>query len=148
MEPKGSSPHSRQPAACSYPELDLCSPCPHTSPPKLILILFSHLRLCLKVVSFPQVTPPNPVFSSRLPIRATYPTHFMRNTNHKALCYVVFSTSLLPHPSWAQLSSSATYSRKLSAYIPTSMRATKFHTHAKKNWQDYTSGYLNLYIFR
>jgi hypothetical protein len=28
---------------------------------------------------------------------------------------------LLPHPSWAQISSSAPYSRKPSAYIPPSM---------------------------
>ena len=60
----------------------------------------------------------------------------MRNTQHKALCYVVFSTPLLPHPSWAQISSSAPYSRKPSAYIPSSMWATKFHTHTK-NRQNY-----------
>jgi hypothetical protein len=30
----------------------------------------------------------------------------VRSTEHKALCYAVFSTPLLPHPSWAQISSS------------------------------------------
>jgi hypothetical protein len=42
-------------------------------------------------------------------------------TEHKAPCYAVFSTPLLPHPSRAQISSSALYSRKPSAYIPRSM---------------------------
>jgi hypothetical protein len=36
-------------------------------------------------------------------------------------CYAVFSTPLLPHPSWPQISSSAPYSRKPSAYIPPSL---------------------------
>jgi hypothetical protein len=42
---------------------------------------------------------------------------------YRALCYVVFSTPLLPHPSWAQIASSAPYSRKPSAYIPPSIVA-------------------------
>jgi hypothetical protein len=45
---------------------------------------------------------------------------------------VVFSTPLLPRPSYAQVSSSAHYSRKLSAYIPPSVWVTKFHTHIKQ----------------
>jgi hypothetical protein len=31
--------------------------------------------------------------------------HLVRSTEHKALCYAVFSTPLLPHPSRAQISS-------------------------------------------
>ena len=55
--------------------------------------------------------------------------YLVRSTNHKASHYVVFSSPLLPRPSWTQISSSAPYSRKSSAYIPASLRATKFHTH-------------------
>jgi hypothetical protein len=50
----------------------------------------------------------------------------------KLLFNVVFSTPLLPHPSWAQIYSSALYSRKPSDYIPPSMWVTKFHTHIKQ----------------
>jgi hypothetical protein len=53
--------------------------------------------------------------------------YLVRSTEHKSLCYAVFSTPLLPHPSRAQISSSALYSRKPSAYIPPSMWATNFH---------------------
>jgi hypothetical protein len=45
----------------------------------------------------------------------------IRNTEHKAPCYVVFSIPLLPHLSWAPISTSAPYSRKPTAYIPSSM---------------------------
>ena len=38
-----------------------------------ILILSSHLRLVSQAVSFPQVSPQNPVYDSSLPIRATCP---------------------------------------------------------------------------
>jgi hypothetical protein len=65
-------------------------------------------------------------------ICATFPAHLslldlitewylVRNTEHKAPCYVVFSIPLLPRRSYAQLSSSAPYSLKPSAYIPPSM---------------------------
>jgi hypothetical protein len=36
--------------------------------------------------------------------------YLVRSTEHKALCYAVFSTPLLPHPSYAQISSSGTCS--------------------------------------
>jgi len=42
------------------------------------------------------------------------------------------STTLLPRPSLAQISSSAFYSGTPSPYVPPSMRATKFHTHTKQ----------------
>jgi hypothetical protein len=35
--------------------------------------------------------------------------YLVRSTEHKAPCYAVFSTPLLPHPSWAQISSSAQF---------------------------------------
>ena len=58
--------------------------------------------------------------------------YLVRNTEHKAPPYAVFSTPLLSHPSWAQISSSASYSWKLSAYIPPSVWATKFYTHTQE----------------
>ena len=46
MEPKGSSPHSQQPATCPYHEPYRSSPCPpHPTSKRPILILSSHLRL-------------------------------------------------------------------------------------------------------
>jgi hypothetical protein len=39
---------------------------------------------------------------------------------------------LLPHPLWAQISSSAPYLQTPSAYIPPSFWVTKFHTHTKQ----------------
>jgi hypothetical protein len=58
--------------------------------------------------------------------------YLVRSTEHKAPCYAVFSTPLLPRPSEVQISSSASCSWKPSAYIPPSMWATKFHTHIKQ----------------
>jgi hypothetical protein len=64
------------------------------------------------------------------------------SAEHKAPCYAVFSTPVLPHPYWAQISSSTPYSRKLSAYVPLSTSATTFHNHMK----DYDSVYLKEFI--
>jgi hypothetical protein len=56
--------------------------------------------------------------------------YLVRSTEHKSPFYVVFSTLMLPHSSWAQISSSALYSRKPSAYIPLSMCVYMcIHTH-------------------
>ena len=56
----------------------------------------------------------------------------MRSAEHKAPCYVVFSTPLLPRPCYAQTSSSAPYYGKPSTYIPPSVWVTNFHTHTKQ----------------
>ena len=42
------------------------------------------------------------------------------------------STTPLPHPSLAHITSSALHSGTPSAYVPPSMWATKFHTHTKQ----------------
>ena len=57
---KGSLPHSQVHATC--PTLNQFDPVctPHPTSWRSILILFSHLRLSLQVVSFPQVSPPKP----------------------------------------------------------------------------------------
>jgi hypothetical protein len=60
------------------------------------------------------------------PIRATFPTisffsilsptqYWARSTDHEAPHYEVFSTPLLPHPSFAQIFSSTPYSQTSSA---------------------------------
>ena len=65
-------------------------------------------------------SPPTvPILSQIYPVH-TPPSHvskihFTLNTEHKAPCYVVFSTLLLPRPSWVQISSSAPYFHKHSA---------------------------------
>ena len=114
-----------------------------------------HFKIIFQVVSFPRVSPlkscmhlsPSPYALHALPIAVflTWSSEYLvRNREHKAPRYVVFSTPLLPHHSWAQISSSAPYSRKSSAYIPLSMWATKLHNHIK-NRKDYSSVYLKLY---
>ena len=47
MGPEGSSPYSQLPATCPYPEPYRCSPRPHPTFRRYILILFSHPRLRL-----------------------------------------------------------------------------------------------------
>jgi len=51
----------------------------------------------------------------------------VRSLDHEALRYVVFSTPLLPRPSWTQISSSASYCRIPWAYAPPSLWQTKCH---------------------
>ena len=84
----------------------------------------------------------NPLYTAHLPHTCCCPAHpILLNWSHKQYCvritdhyaphYVVFSTPLLPCPSYAQMYSSATYAQTPSAYVPPSMRATKFHTHTR-----------------
>jgi hypothetical protein len=56
----------------------------------------------------------------------------MSSRDHNVLRSVVFSSPLLPCPSWATISSSASYSRTSLAYVPPSVWQTKFHTHTKQ----------------
>jgi len=63
METKSSLPCSQQSATRCYPMTDQSSPRPTS-----YLILSSHLRLFLPKSSLsPQVTPPNPVYTSPVP---------------------------------------------------------------------------------
>ena len=131
---------------------------PHTTSLRYILILSTICAWVFHVVSFPKVSSPKfrmplsslPSVLHNLPILIfliSWPEYYLsRSTVHKALSYAVFSTPLLPHPSWVQISSSAAYSRKPSGHIPPSVRATRFHNHTN-NRQDYSFVYLNLYIF-
>jgi hypothetical protein len=62
--------------------------------------LVSSLKSCMQISSPPFVlhTPPISVFLIWSP-----EWYLVRSTEHEAPCYVVFSTLLLPHPSWAQI---------------------------------------------
>ena len=127
---------------------------PRPTSRRSILILSSHLCLspptCLPPSGFPTKTlaafllSPHVLYALLISVfLISSPERYLASSaEHKAPCYVVFSTPVLPHPYWAQISSSATYSRKLSAYVPLSMSATKFHNHTK----DYDSVYLKEFI--
>jgi hypothetical protein len=91
------------------------------------------------VVSFPQVSPAE-VFIHLSPICATCPAHLILldliiriifDEDYRSLSSSLcsFLRSLLPRPSWAQISSSAPFSRKLLAYVPPSVWAARLHTH-------------------
>ena len=133
MEPEGSLPHSQQPVTCPYLEQDPSSPCPpsHFCTIRFNIILrftpgSSKWSPCLR---FPTktllATVISPYVLHALPVSVFFTSspkwYSVRSTEHKALCYVVFSTPLLPRPSWAQISSSAPYFRTPSAYVPPSM---------------------------
>ena len=144
MEFKGLLPHQQKPATCPCPEPDRSSPSPHPISWRFILILFCHLLLGLPSSVLHSGSPSKPLYASLLSfIRAKCSVQiilldlvtrmiFVRSTEHKAPFCVVFSTSLLPRPSWAKISSSALYSRKPSSYIPPSMWVTNFHNHTKQ----------------
>jgi hypothetical protein len=113
MEPEGSLPHSQEPATYSYSHPDISIHAPYPTFPRSVLILSSHLSLVLPCSLHHSGFPTNFMYALLLsPILATCPAHlnlldlitrmiFVRNTENTALCYVVFSTPLLPHPSWA-----------------------------------------------
>ena len=107
---------SPKPATCPYPEPDRSSACPHPTSRRCILILFSHLRLGLPSSLLPSVSPLKPCMHLSSPpyVPHVLPIsvfliwspewYLVRSTEHKTLCYAVFSTPLLPHPSWALFS--------------------------------------------
>jgi hypothetical protein len=94
------------------------------------------------MVSFPQVSTPKNVYAPRLsPIRATYHTHLIL---FHLTARIIFGKeyvsqtspaySILHSPVTSSLLGPNTFHRKLRtlpAYVPPSMRETKFHTHTK-----------------
>ena len=113
--------HNSPPPVPLLSEIDTCPPSKLPSR-RSILILSSHLLLCL-VSGFPSGFPAKTLYAHLL--YTLYPSHSILfdhpnniwSTDLKAPCYVVFSTPLLPRPLFAQMSSSAPYSRKPSAYV-------------------------------
>ena len=78
MEPEGSSLHSQPHATCPYPELAPSSPHTHIPLPEDPSKYYPPIYAWVSpVVSFPQVSPPNPVHTSPLLIRATCPAHLI-----------------------------------------------------------------------
>jgi len=67
MEPEGSLPHSQVPVTWPYPEPDRCSPCPHIplleDPSYYYIPIYAWV---FQVVSFPQVSTLNPVYTPPL----------------------------------------------------------------------------------
>ena len=58
MQTESYLPHLHQPATCPYTAPDGSSRCQHSTSPKSILILSSHLPLSLPMIFFPLVSPP------------------------------------------------------------------------------------------
>jgi hypothetical protein len=107
----------------------------HVSHPTSRIYVFvssSHLRLGLPSGFFPLDHPTKTLYAPFLAVmRATFPAHpslftlspkwySVRSTEHKAPCYVVFSTPLLPHPLGPNILLTR-FSRKPSACVSPSM---------------------------
>ena len=60
--------------------------------------------------------------------------HVVRSTNNKDSYYTVFSILLLPHTSYARVSTSAPYSWTPSAYVLPWMQGTKSHIYTKQEF--------------
>ena len=117
MEHGGSLPHTEKPAISPYPQPD--QSCPYTPPltedPFWYPPIHSYI---FQVVSFPQVSPLNPYnyLSCSPHMPRGHPSHssLFDNPNNIwwgkqiiLLLIMQYSPLLLPHPSWAQISSSA-----------------------------------------
>jgi hypothetical protein len=111
---------------------------------KTNLIVSSLLHLGFPSALFPPGLPTKTLYAPHLsPKSATCPTQTIlldlitwitsvRKTDHKDHHYVVFSTPLLPHPSQAQISSSAPILKLPQPHVPPSVWETKLHTYTKQ----------------
>jgi hypothetical protein len=80
MEPGGSLPHSKEPAACPCPEPPKSSPCPHPTTLRSILHDPPIYAWVSQVVAFPQVFPPKSCMHLSFPPYVLHapPSHFSR----------------------------------------------------------------------
>jgi hypothetical protein len=150
--------YSQQHALCPYSEPDKFSLYPHPTSWRSILILSSHLRRDFPIYLFPSGFHIKTIYVSLLsPVRATCPIHLIHldfiiriifSEDYRSInsSFHIFSTPVLPCPSYAQIPSSASYFRALSAYVPTKMWENKFHTHKIQHKND-TLVYFHLCIF-
>ena len=153
MEPEGSLPHAQVYGTCPCPEPDQSTPCPqHPTTWRSILILSSHLSLVLPSGLFPSGLPTTTLYTPLLSlIPATCPTHLILLywitriifVDYRPLSYLECSFLHFPVTSSLLVQNILLkpYSQTLSAYVPPSMSATKFHTHSKQR-QNYSSVYL------
>jgi hypothetical protein len=83
MEPEGLSPYLQEHATCPCPEPDRSSLRPHPTFRRSILILSSHLCLCLPSDLLPSGFPTKALHAPLLsPIRATCPAHLNSCLDH------------------------------------------------------------------
>ena len=136
--------------ACSIAKFTRpCPPTPHFTSQRSILILSSNLRLGLPSGLLPLPFPTKalyaPLFSSymlhALPILVflilSRECYLLRSTQHKAPCYVVFSTHVTSSLLGPNTLLSTLFSKPLSLHPPL-MWATKFRIHIN-NRQYYSS---------
>ena len=78
MEPRGSVPHSQASSSCYHSEPDQSSSCPHPPSWRYVLILSSHLSLCLPSGPSSSDVHTTTVYAPLLsPICTTCPTHLI-----------------------------------------------------------------------
>ena len=158
MELEGSLPHSQESATCLFPEPDWCRPCPHIplldDPTKYYPSIFAWV---FQVVSFPRVSPPKSCIHCSSPHMCYMPRPSHSWFNHpksigwgvQIIKILILQFSLLPcylvplRPKYSPRHPILKHSQ------PTFFPQCEWpsFTPIKNNRQNYSSVYLNLYIF-
>jgi len=104
------------------------------------IIIFPYMPASCKWSLSLRIPHQNPVSSPTYVLHAPLTSCFsiwspkqctVRSAHHQAPHYTLFSTPLLPRPSWAQIFSSAPYSQKYLAYDPPSQVSHPYKTTVK-----------------